>query len=613
MGEGVNLAPHPPLRMERGSRLSTPLSLLAASLSLSLAFVSIRVYQRELSIRRRTEEFYSRFTLDARRPLDWESLSLSPSGDWTAGIAASSSLSDATEDVSLSHMSPQMRTLWIASASKVGDELAAAEGLVRQAIAERPGWAYYRFLLGELVYLRMNREQDRDLALHPDRWAVPLREAAEGASGDDWIWRFLAGSYLETWQVVPESARPDAAETLKRGFFDPDFVSSALASAILLLGRDRAIGLIPDEAASLKTAFSVLAGRGDIEGAALLERRLESAERAARRADLAKIDERFWLGDSDGLVAACNAWMSSHAILEFDDPAGQQDVARVLERWPQDDPGSWTADPRGAIVRFFLDGRESDAPAKALERAVSALAGVPDYVQARVLLLSGDEPGAENMARRSPTAGSFEWTRYVLDLARASLRRGDAAAAGRALERLPSGARGECGALIVRRDVALAVGDRDAASSSDRDLTAATGLSRPPDPTAGSRAVSPSEWLSPGTLSLCIDPVRARGRMLRVEFRTSSLTSPTAPLSPLSSLERESGSQIAQSRNREIEKSPSLSLVSYGWNQGRSGSLLVSGHAALAVPLAGFEGRRNFWVRATLGGPVDASASIVAR
>ncbi len=342
---------------------------------------------------------------------------------------------------------------------------------------------------------------------------------------------------------------------------------------------------------------------GDIEGAALLERRLESAERAARHSDLAKIDERFRLGDSDGLGAACNAWMSSHSILEFDDPAGRQDVARVLERWPQDDPGSWTADPRGAIVRFFLDGRESDAPAKGLERAVSALAGVPDYVQARVLLLSGDEPGAENMAHRSPTAGSFEWTRYVLDLARASLRRGDAAAARRALERLPSGALGECGALIVRRDVALAVGDRDAASSSDRDLTAATGLSRPPDPNAGSRVVSPSEWLSPGTLSLCIDPVRARGRVLSVDLNIGSN----------SEIPQSSGSQIAQSRNRAIEKSPALALVSYGWNQGRSGSLLVSGHATLTVPLDGFEGRRNFWVRATLGSSVEASASLIAK
>ncbi len=503
------------------TRLSTPLSLLAASVSLFLALVSVRVYQRDLSTRRRTEQFFTLFTLDQRRPLDWDSLPLSPSGDWTAGIAASSSLSDATEDVPLSRMTPRMRRLWLDSASKVGDELAAAEVLVRQAIAERPGWAYYRFLLGELVYVRMNREQDRDLALHPERWAVPLREAAAGAPGDDWIWRFLAGSYLETWQVVPESARPAAAEVLKRGFLDPDFVSSGLAPAILLLGRDRALGLVPDEAASLKTAFSVLAGRGDIEGAALVERRRESAERAERRADLAKIDERFRLGDTDGLRAACNAWIAKHSILEFDDPAGRQDVARVLERWPPDDPGTWAADPRGAIVRFFLDGRENGAPAKGLESALSALSGVPDYIQARVLLLSGDEPGAEELARHSPSAGSFEWTRYVLDLARACLRRGDGAAARRALERLPPNALGECEALIVRRDVALAIGDRDAASSADRDLTSATGLSRPPDPTAGSRVISPSEWLSPGNLSLCLDPLRTRGRVLRVDLADS--------------------------------------------------------------------------------------------
>lgn len=579
--------------MTQQSRLSTPLSLLAASVSVFFAFVSIRVYQRELLARVQTEQFFTRFTLDARRPLDWESLSLSPSGDWTAGIAASSSLSDATEDIALGHMSPPMRTLWLDSASKVGDELAAAEDLVRRAIAVRPGWAYYRYLLGELVYVRMNREQDRDLALRPERWGVPLRTAAAGAPGDDWIWRFLAGAYLETWQVVPESARPDAGLVLRRGFFDPAFVSDGLTPALLLLGRSRALGLVPDEVLPLRAAFGVFAARGDVEGAWFLEQRLERAERALRRKDLGEIDERRRLGDRAGVRAACEAWMSSHSILEFDDSAGRREVARILESWPEDDPGSWATDPRGAIVRFFLDGRERDAPAKGLERAVSALSVVPDYIRARVLLLSGDESGAEELARRSSSAGSFEWTRYVLDLTRLRLRRGDAPAARTALERLSSGALGECGALIVRRDAALAVGDRDRASSADRDLTAATGLALAPDPGPRSRPISTSEWSSPGSLSLCLDPVRTRGRVLSIDLNVR----PGPP----------------ESSNRAIEHSSNLSLVSYGWNQGRAGSLLVSGHATLTVPLDGLEGRRNFWFRAELGGPLDPSASITAK
>ncbi|MGH9444074.1 MAG: hypothetical protein ACRD16_17560 [Thermoanaerobaculia bacterium] len=578
--------------MTRSPRLSISVALLGALASLSLGVVSIQVFVRDLALRRRAESFFSRFTLDVRRPLDRESIPLAPSGDWTAGIAASSALSDAAEGISLAKMSPGMRRLWLDSATKVGDELKASEDLIRAAIASRPGWPYYRFLLGELIYVRENREQNRDLALHPDKWAVPLRTAASGAPGDDSIWRFLGGAYVETWQVIPDSARPGALSVLRRGFLDPDFVSSALPPAVLLLGRERALDLVPAQTSSLKAAFLFCAGRGDVESAFRVGRLLESAERAGRQEDLAKIDERYRRRDYNGLRAACVAWTSSHSIFEFDDPAGRRDLARVLERWPEDAPGSWSEDPRGALIRYFLDGRERDAPPEGLEKAVSALAGVPDYVRARVRLLSGDESGAEQIARQAPTAGSFEWTRYFLDLARARLRRGDPAAAREALSRLSPGALGECGALIVRRDVARAAGDAGEVASIERELTAATGLPRPPDPGSAGRMISPAEWTSQGSLSLCLDPSRTNGRVLSIDLRVSE--------------------NASQSPNPEAVP-PSLALVSYGWNDGREGSILVAGGTKLNVPLDGMEGRRNFWLRSELGQHVEPAGSIAAR
>src|SRR5215467_4480330 len=117
------------------------------------------------------------------------------------------------------------------------------------------------------------------------------------------------------------------------------------------------------------------------------------------------------------------------------------------------------------MVRFFLDGRAGSVRPLALEGAVSALSGVPDDIRARTLLLAGNVSGAVDLANRSPTAGSFEWTRFLLDLARYELGHRDVRAAEDVLAKIAPAARRECGSLILERDAVRASGDSQGAAS----------------------------------------------------------------------------------------------------------------------------------------------------
>src|SRR5258706_14828743 len=123
------------------------LSLFFASASIALAALSIANFRSDQAPRLRTQAFCTRFNLDLRRPLETESIDLAPSGDWTAAIAADAALSDATESVALSNLSPHLKKLWLESAAETGEELSSAEDLVAAAVEGRPGWGIYRYLL----------------------------------------------------------------------------------------------------------------------------------------------------------------------------------------------------------------------------------------------------------------------------------------------------------------------------------------------------------------------------------------------------------------------------------------------------------------------------------
>ncbi|MGH9364098.1 MAG: hypothetical protein ACRD1B_02375 [Thermoanaerobaculia bacterium] len=266
-----------------------------------------------------------------------------------------------------------------------------------------------------------------------------------------------------------------------------------------------------------------------------------------------------------GLRDACRVWATAHPVREQDRPEGRAQAARVLELWPNDTAGSWLGDPRADLVRFFLNGRESDVSGEAMAGAVEALSGVPDTIGARARLLAGDFDGAQTLVGRSQTVGSFEWTPFFVALAQYELKQEHPPEARRALERLAPAARDECDVLLVRRQVARALQDGAETDAIHQKLGLLQADSFPPE-----------AWSANGTLSLCLDPERARGRALSV---------------------------------RLAARQPAL--VGYGWDGGRLGSLLVRDGARLTIPLEGLSGRRAFSVSAIVGEPVRPSGALV--
>ena len=321
--------------------------------------------------------------------------------DLAAGIAVRAALSDTAASLPAA-----------LGAGAREEEIAAARDLALAAAAARPGWAYHRFLLGRLVHEAARAARDPSAPAAWETWATPLRLAADGAPGVDDIWSALGQVYLENWQKLSSAQRSEAIPVLRRALQDPTFVSARFLSLSAAVGRDEAMGLLPENPELLGAAADSFSRQGDLTAAAILLARRDTAERKRRASELASIEGRFRARDQNGLRLACVEWATEHPTSELDDPAGRAQAARVLELWPGDQGGRWEGDPRADLVRFFLDGRESSVSAETLWRTLDALSDVPDHVVARVKLRAGDVAGAEELAARPQNQGAPEWTLY---------------------------------------------------------------------------------------------------------------------------------------------------------------------------------------------------------
>jgi len=170
-----------------------------------------------------------------------------------------------------------------------------------------------------------------------------------------------------------------------------------------------------------------------------------------------------------------------------------------------------------------------------------------------VHLLGGDIEGARAIFERSDSAGSFEWTPFLLELAEYRLSQGSADAARAALDALSPATRNECDVLAVRRKLA----QLDGVSA---------------NPVAPQTQTLPATaWSSTGVLSLCID----------------------APTELVTTIETQTPA-----------------FVSWGWNEGRHGVLhLAPGRTNLRVSTGGRTGRHAFFIRTLAGGPVTLGAT----
>jgi hypothetical protein len=238
----------------------------------------------------------------------------------------------------------------------------------------------------------------------------------------------------------------------------------------------------------------------------------------------------------------------------------------VLELWPADRGGSWESDPRADLVRFFLDGRESAVSPETLLRTLGVLSDVPDYVAARVMLRAGDVQDAEELANRPQNQGAPEWTLYYADLARLLLKQGHAREARGALDRLALASRDDCDALLVRRDVARALGDRVELVGVGQRLTALRSSPRRQDFSLGGV-----------TLAMCVDPEQAGNPNLDLKL---------------------------------VSKGPTIAR--YGWGVSREWTIFIQSESVVSLPLAGLSGWRNLTVQSVAGPGVQASAPAVA-
>ena len=529
--------------------------LLALGCAL-LAVLSGVQYASQRSRAAPVDAFVRKFGLDVRWPGLLEQTRFEPSPDFAASVVADTVVREETGSVAWSELSAEQRAAWLASFAGRDEELTEAIALMSQAMAANPGWAFHRFFAGQLAYLR-ERRKGGGVGSRPEVWLVPLGQAVAMAPGLDSPAGFLAEAIVDNWKVLGERDKKDVRKLLARAFLDQGFLAWKFGQTVNVLGRDEALSLVPDEPVALTVALAEMARIGDVPAAAKVVGTWEAAEMKSRRADLAKLERRAEMGDVDGVRDGCRAWAAAHRVLDFDTTGTRKQMARVLDLWPDDVRGTWRGDPRGEMVRYFLDGRAGDVLPAAMSRAVGALTGVPESIAARVAHLVSDRYAMEGAIRSSDGAGSLEWTPFFVEKARAELREGHPDEALRTLGSVASAARGECAVLLTRRDVAAALGDPAGRDEANQLLRTSQ---RPP---VGLDSVSPT-----GAISLCVDPAVDASGFLDVEVEAPAGTP---------------------------------ALVEWAGNQARWGDRLVEGKAVIRFPLAGLQGRSTFATGALVG------------
>jgi hypothetical protein len=525
--------------------------------ALLLAFAAVVRYELDQRSRAAGAQFLADFDVAARRPEDAATLPLVPSADLGAEVIADIALHDTFGTVRLADASPDLRARWLRAIERVPDELSAARSLTLDALAMRPGWAEHWADLGQLVYASQRRTPGaNDFRL----WEEPLRTSLAYFPGNDAAWTFLSTAYLENWPELTDAMRGRAVAGLRRTLLDPGFAATTFPVVIEAVGIDDAIALLPQEPATLRSAFDALAKGNDLTRAATVYQLWESAEWAARGNELREIEKRALLNDVERQRNLAQDWLSHHPAVDFDTPAGRAQVLRVLQLAVNDRIGAWQSDPRAAAVRFFLNKRiapgtsvapgiETAPGGAVIATVVNSLIGVPEPIRARARLLGGDVEGAQTLFERSDSAGSFEWTPFLLDLAAYRMSQSSFDAARGAIEALAPAARNECEAVVVRRRLAALDGTND----------------RIPMPATAS--LPAAAWSTNGSLSVCIDPEAGAVR----EIATSV-------------------------------EAPAPTLVAWGWNDGREGILqLDAGRTIVRVATSSHAGRQAFFVRSLTG------------
>jgi hypothetical protein len=514
-------------------------------------FAEVVVHHRDRQERVPIEAFTREYTIDTRYPQLAEAIRFAPSSDEAASVASGAALQDALGSIRLEDLDETERIDWIDALGRIDPELEHASVFARDAIRRRPGWPAQMSWYGLLEYAHARRALT--LGETASRWLVPLRAAHDAGPGDVRITTSAASAALEAWPFLDAKSRAIASPLWTPALADGRFAEGNYAALSDTIGFDAAIRALPSVPAALKAAVRAHAEVADTRNAAMLYERWLALERASRRTDLAKLEQRERLHDVVGLRNGVRAWAQAHPVFELDDAEGRKESARVLELWPPD-RGTWRYDPRAAMVMFFVE-RQQPGAGPGVQRAAESLSDIPLPILARARLLGGDTYEAEALAT-GDSAGGFEWTSFHVDQARGLLARGDATAAGEALARVAPAARDECDVTVLRAAIERALGRVEVV-----------------DPRVILREYPPSMW-SKERVAICIDPAAAPA-----VFRVWVVAETEA-------------------------------LVTSGFDGGRSSHRLVpAGAHVIDVPLEGRGGRHVVALETISGGPVKVMAS----
>ncbi len=529
-----------------GARSVVIRALLLGTFALAAIATAI-VHRQDRLERIPVEAFVRDFTIETRLPELASAVRYAPDSAEAASVATGAALQDALGGTLLQDLDQEKRLLWLESLGRIDAELEAASIFARDAIRRRPGWPLQASWFGLAQYASARRSLTLDDAA--PRWLVPMRVAHEAAPGDMAIVTAAASAALEAWPVLDSRWRVYASPLWRGALSDERFAAEAYASLSDTIGFDAAIAALPAQPAALKAALLAHAEVSDTRNAATLYERWAVAERAGRKRDLAKLENRARLHDVVGLRSGARAWVRAHSVFDFDDAAGRREAGRVLELWPPD-LGAWHSDPRAEMVRFFLERQGSGVEGEAVQRAAESLSEIPVPDLALARLLAGDMYEAGTLASHGDSTG-FEWTAFHVESARLLLARGDAAAAAEALGRVAPAARDECDVTIVRAAIERARGQIEVL-----------------DPRIILHDYPAAMW-SRNRVAICIDPASAF-----TDFRVSFETGTPA-------------------------------LLSFGFDGARSGARFVpTGAHQLDVPVEHRTARHIVTIDTLSGGPV---------
>ena len=272
----------------------------------------------------------------------------------------------------------------------------------------------------------------------------------------------------------------------------PGLRRDALASWRAVLGRSRAVALLPEDAEVLNAAAGEPRADRATSPAPPAARARGGGRASGARRGSSGLERRARLGDVEGLRCGLPVVVRRHPLAELDDAEGHRQLSRLLALWPDNRFGSWPRDRRARIVRFFLEGRHlGGRPPKRSGARLRVLNG-SSRLDARARRLCG------RRSRRRPGISRVRARRGRLDrdgaattsTSPAGARRRDASRRRGRAERPSPSARDGCEALLRRRALAGPHGDAEELEASRASRRAAADPSEVGTSRRGSRSAS---------------------------------------------------------------------------------------------------------------------------